>query len=92
MTLEMGLIAWIHPKVDRRKFTRVQSKKNAQEDLTVANGNGAVEWIHRRSLLEYEVCCYKIPCGRQLFFCELSQLMVISYCHLEKFFSFNYIY
>lgn len=41
MTLEMVLIVWIHPKVDRRKFTRVQSKKYAQEDLAVAIGNGA---------------------------------------------------
>jgi len=41
MTLEMGLLVWIHPKVDRRKFTSVQSKKYAQEDLAVARGNGS---------------------------------------------------
>lgn len=93
MTLEMGLLVWIHPKVDRRKFTSVQSKKYAQEDLAVAHGNGSdkdgyVTRLIGQSLLEYEVCCYMIPCQRQLFFCELSPLMVISYCHLEKFFLF----
>lgn len=48
-----------------------------------------IEWIcykvDRTKFTEYDVCCYMIPCQRQLFFCELSPLMVISYCHLEKF-------